>query len=143
MFIKLSSLININNINRTYNLFELVIVYITSDSEKQYNLFSIKNTILSIVFLLFILQTWLCSLHFQNGCVDFDIKCVMLDSVCLWWDHECKKSIQFSYFDTPGSPLSRKMIKKIIILDIKCAIFDTLSWFKSHRRNDTPILRIW
>ena len=38
-------------------------------------------------------------------------------------------SIKFIDFDTPGSSLSINNIKRIIILDTKCVIFDTLSRF--------------
>ena len=53
-----------------------------------------------------------------------------------------KNSIKFIYFDTPSSLISRKLYEMLIILDIKCDIFDTLFRCIQLLQNDTLYQRV-
>ena len=64
----------------------------------------------------------LCKLHDQNWCVVVDTKCVIGYTPKV----SNNNNIKLINFDTPGSSFSRNML---MILEIKCVIFDTLFKF--------------
>ena len=72
-------------------------------------------------------------LYTQIRYVFFDRQFVIYD---LLHGVSLKSNIKFTYFDKLGSLFGRKNIKKLMILDIKCVIFNTLFW-----QNNSPILR--
>ena len=61
-------------------------------------------------------------IHSHNGCVVFDTKCVISEPYESNWcgpgatpDISHKNSIKFIYFDTPGSPFIRQIIKSPLL----------------------------